>query len=315
MGLVLVVGLFYTEIVVPTVYFRSSMLLSTELDVTAVSYRYCFYHLQAGQMDIALSRGSVMLKKSLVNGSVEVEFSVDMQEADVSAYLVGDFNNWDKRAMPMERTENGRWQATLQLEPNTCYHFQYLINQQYRVNDECADGYVKQPSGQAVSVVSTAVTRPTAIPHQTYQRILLPFVCTSQLQTMLSPALELASQITQRDGRSPKLILLHITPDSPPTHTQAPENLYSQLRALQAQLQSVSFSSRIDTTCGQPAEAIANYATSHHIDAIIMPEAQEEAAKPKTFRSILQHISINAHCDAFIIETQPITSPTFRLQA
>jgi nucleotide-binding universal stress UspA family protein len=256
-----------------------------------------------------------MLKKSFVNDTVQVEFSVDMQEADVSAYLVGDFNNWDKRATPMERTENGRWQATLQLKPNSCYHFQYLINQQHRVNEEYADGYVKQTSGQTVSVVSTAVTQPAAIPHHKYQRILLPFVCTSQLQTMLSPALELASQITQRDGRSPKLILLHITPDTSVSHTQTPENLYSQLRALQAQLQSVSFSSRIDTTCGQPAEVIANYATSHHIDAIIMPEAQEEVARPKTFRSILQHISTNAHCDAFIIETQPITSPASRLQA
>lgn len=256
-----------------------------------------------------------MLKKSLVNGTVQVEFSVNMQDADVSAYLVGDFNNWDKRATPMTRTENGRWQATLQLKPNAYYQFQYLINQQHRVNDDSADGYVRQSSGQAVSVVSTAVTQPTAIPHQTYQRILLPFVCTSQLQTMLSPALELASKITQKDGRSPKLILLHITSDSSPTHTQAPESLYSQLRALQAQLQNVAFSSRIDTACGQPSEAIANYATSHHIDAIIMPEAQEETAKPKTFRSILKHISTNAQCDAFIIETHPIAPHSSRPQA
>ncbi|GAB4278222.1 MAG: hypothetical protein Kow0080_29690 [Candidatus Promineifilaceae bacterium] len=256
-----------------------------------------------------------MLKKSLVNGNVEVEFSVDIQETDVSAYLVGDFNNWDNRATPMTRTENGRWQVTLQLEPNTYYHFQYLINQQCKVNDEGADGYVKKSSGQAVSVVSTAVTQPTTIPHHKYQRILLPFVCVNQLQTMLSPALELASQITQKDGRSPRLILLHITPDSPQPHTQASESLYSQLRALQAQLQNVSFSSRIDTACGQPAETIASYAASHHIDAIIMPEAQEESIKPKTFRSILQHISTNAHCDAFIIETHPITPHVSRIQA
>ncbi|MFY9302365.1 isoamylase early set domain-containing protein [Candidatus Sordicultor fermentans] len=43
-----------------------------------------------------------------------------------SVYLVGDFNDWDIRACPMEK-ENGVWVITLDLPPGK-YEYRYLID-------------------------------------------------------------------------------------------------------------------------------------------------------------------------------------------
>ena len=69
--------------------------------------------------------------------------------------LVGDFNEWDEEATPMEALKDGRFKVTLELEPNTEYQFRYLINGAEWHNDWEADKYMPNPYSGDNSVVVT----------------------------------------------------------------------------------------------------------------------------------------------------------------
>lgn len=97
-----------------------------------------------------------MLKRKLKN-KVQVNFTVPAQEGDDSAYLVGDFNDWDMRATPMARTSEGNWEVKLSLKPNREYQYRYLVNGTLWRTDPSADSYVRNPYGTENSVVSTII--------------------------------------------------------------------------------------------------------------------------------------------------------------
>jgi len=63
--------------------------------------------------------------------------------------IVGDFNNWNTRANPMKRQENGDYEISLKVEPRKEYHFRYLIDDSKWENDWNADKYVKSPLGDS----------------------------------------------------------------------------------------------------------------------------------------------------------------------
>ncbi|MEL6670875.1 MAG: isoamylase early set domain-containing protein [Bacteroidota bacterium] len=68
--------------------------------------------------------------------------------------LVGDFNAWDVKDLPMKSLKSGGFTATLNLEQGKEYQFRYLINGETWENDEAADKYVPSPfSGADNSVV------------------------------------------------------------------------------------------------------------------------------------------------------------------
>jgi len=73
-----------------------------------------------------------------------------------SVYIVGDFNDWDIHANPMEKLGNGNFTATLELEPRREYEFRYLINESKWENDWNADKYVKSPFGDSDNSVVIA---------------------------------------------------------------------------------------------------------------------------------------------------------------
>ncbi len=95
-----------------------------------------------------------MLKRKLKN-KVQVTFTIPIQEGDESAYLVGDFNDWDVHATPMNRTGEGNWQAQLSLKPDRDYEYRYLVNGELWRTDPSADNYMRNPYGSENSVVST----------------------------------------------------------------------------------------------------------------------------------------------------------------
>ncbi len=66
-----------------------------------------------------------------------------------SVYIVGDFNNWDIRANPMEKLGNGHFTATIELDPGREYEFRYLIDESKWENDWNADKYVTSPFGDS----------------------------------------------------------------------------------------------------------------------------------------------------------------------
>jgi 1,4-alpha-glucan branching enzyme len=70
-----------------------------------------------------------------------------------SVYLVGDFNNWDERSIPMKRLQNGDFQITLDLQQSQVYQYRYLLNGLVWENDWYADEYAPTPYGDCENSV------------------------------------------------------------------------------------------------------------------------------------------------------------------
>ncbi len=70
-------------------------------------------------------------------------------------FLVGDFNDWDEQATPMEKLKDGRFKMTLELAQGKEYQFRYLVNGSEWHNDWEADKYVPNPFSGDNSVVIT----------------------------------------------------------------------------------------------------------------------------------------------------------------
>jgi 1,4-alpha-glucan branching enzyme len=62
--------------------------------------------------------------------------------ADV-IYLVGDFNDWSRKANPLKRDQNGAWTITVDLETHKVYQFRYLCDNSHWINDTEADAYIR----------------------------------------------------------------------------------------------------------------------------------------------------------------------------
>ncbi|TFG83859.1 MAG: glycoside hydrolase [Spirochaetales bacterium] len=92
-----------------------------------------------------------MLKKVYEReGSIcSVTFTIRAEEAGdaTSATLVGDFNSWDSKAMPMKRNKKGCFELKTDLSPGREYQFRYLLDGTRWENDWNADKYVPSPYG------------------------------------------------------------------------------------------------------------------------------------------------------------------------
>jgi 1,4-alpha-glucan branching enzyme len=95
-------------------------------------------------------------KESLDNGHVRITFRVSHYIWADSITLVGEFNDWDVRSHPLQRTrDDGEWHISLVLEANRSYRFRYLVDGKEWMDDDHADGYEANPFGGFDSVVST----------------------------------------------------------------------------------------------------------------------------------------------------------------
>ncbi len=79
------------------------------------------------------------------------KFSYDFPEAKTVS-LVGDFNNWDKSVNVMERDENGKWEAYVELQPGR-YRYKYFIDGLYKLNDPYANLYIPVDNGEMLSLI------------------------------------------------------------------------------------------------------------------------------------------------------------------
>lgn len=100
-----------------------------------------------------------MLKKQYLKTKnvCKVTFYLPKAIAGDEAYLVGDFNDWDLSATPMEKLKNARYghfKATLDLQKGQEFQFRYLVDGEWH-NDWEADKYVPNPFGGDNSVVLT----------------------------------------------------------------------------------------------------------------------------------------------------------------
>ncbi len=64
-----------------------------------------------------------------------------------TAYLVGEFNNWQIHATPMKKATDGSFESTLRLKAGKEYQYRYLIDDQTWENDYKADKYVPSAYG------------------------------------------------------------------------------------------------------------------------------------------------------------------------
>lgn len=98
-----------------------------------------------------------MLKKQVLKTKevCKVTFYTPAAIEAETIFLVGDFNDWDEQATPMEEMKDGRFKMVLELEQDKEYQFRYLVNGSEWHNDWEADKYVPNPYSGDNSVVIT----------------------------------------------------------------------------------------------------------------------------------------------------------------
>jgi 1,4-alpha-glucan branching enzyme len=69
----------------------------------------------------------------------KVTFSLEAEDAEKVA-LVGCFNEWDSKDVPLKKLKNGTFKATVDLPKDQSYEFRYIVDGEY-VNDTAADAY------------------------------------------------------------------------------------------------------------------------------------------------------------------------------
>ena len=86
-------------------------------------------------------------------GDQRVSFSLEAPTAS-RVSLVGDFNNWDPSATPLERvSSDGRWETSVPLNPGR-YQFTYVIDGSRWVRDPGLPPATGDDFGQPTSVIT-----------------------------------------------------------------------------------------------------------------------------------------------------------------
>jgi hypothetical protein len=95
-----------------------------------------------------------MIYKTLspLPGHVRVVFELPACLWADRIFLVGDFNQWNQSATPMQQDRDGIWRATIDLRSGTQAEFRYLIDGQWRT-DYHADGHTYNSFGSENSIV------------------------------------------------------------------------------------------------------------------------------------------------------------------
>ncbi len=90
--------------------------------------------------------------------TIKQVFSFKAPDA-LSVLLVGDFTEWQRKAVPLQKQPGGLWKATVSLPVGT-YHYRFLVDGQWRDDPECTLR-VPNPYGSenAVVVVGAAAKR------------------------------------------------------------------------------------------------------------------------------------------------------------
>jgi len=86
----------------------------------------------------------------------KVSFRISEEEANGAKKIqvLGDFNNWNKKATPMKKLKSGDFTQTIELETGKEYQFRYLLDGELWINDSEADGKVANEFNSENDVVS-----------------------------------------------------------------------------------------------------------------------------------------------------------------
>ena len=132
-----------------------------------------------------------------------------------------------------------------------------------------------------------ALRRESAVPHK---RLLLPYADIGRLAQTIDPALQMASDTAA------ELILLRVCHHQPLSER---EDIFSELKGIQARSQLHDVSVKIDTTVGSSAQSIAQYAHSHAVDLVMVSEGDERMQDSE--EEIMAQVSRRAQCDSVLL--------------
>ena len=93
-------------------------------------------------------------KRKLANSKYNVTFTAPPVDGITQLYLVGEFNEWNETATPMQKADDGSWSVKLTLEGDRDYQYRYRDNNGVWHNDWAADAYMRNTYGSDNSVVS-----------------------------------------------------------------------------------------------------------------------------------------------------------------
>lgn len=86
------------------------------------------------------------LKKSYskTQNKCKVTFILDMDglKSAQQVNVAGDFNSWDVESIPMKKTKNGEFAASVELAKGLEYQYKFVIDGKEWINDPEADKYV-----------------------------------------------------------------------------------------------------------------------------------------------------------------------------
>jgi 1,4-alpha-glucan branching enzyme len=85
--------------------------------------------------------------------SCKVTFYLPAEVGAETAYLCGEFNQWDRTSHPMKGRKGGGFWITMALRPGAAYRYRYWIDSQRWENDWSADRYAPNPYGSEDSVI------------------------------------------------------------------------------------------------------------------------------------------------------------------
>jgi hypothetical protein len=94
----------------------------------------------------------VLSRRGAAGENEGVAFSLEAPQA-TRVSLVGDFNNWDPAATPLERGSAGRWEAVVPLTPGR-YQFTFVVDGSQWVRDPALPQAVGDDFGQPTSVIT-----------------------------------------------------------------------------------------------------------------------------------------------------------------
>ena len=84
-------------------------------------------------------------------GGVSQVFSLKASEAQ-KVMLAGDFTQWQKEPISLQRGEDGIWRATVQLEPGE-HRYRFLVDGEWRDDPRCLD-YEPNPFGTINAIIT-----------------------------------------------------------------------------------------------------------------------------------------------------------------
>ena len=96
-----------------------------------------------------------MLRKvySQTGRKCRVTFEMNPGDHVQTAYVCGEFNEWNKTSHPMKRRKDGTFSTMMWLPTGQQYRFRYLLDGERWENDYAADAYLPNPYGNDDSVV------------------------------------------------------------------------------------------------------------------------------------------------------------------